>query len=123
MTASADMWSLGVMLYEMLSGGESPFWAGDVPATARRITKCAYTLRHPGLAKTSTEATDCIRSLIRSRPEDRPAAEECLRCPFLSPVSSQEDERERSNTAPDIRRAQRERRRSRERARRLMSLV
>ena len=33
----SDMWSLGVMLFMMLSGGLSPFWAGNDYKTSARV--------------------------------------------------------------------------------------
>lgn len=36
---ASDMWSAGVILYMMLSGGVSPFWAGSEYRTQRRIIR------------------------------------------------------------------------------------
>ena len=33
----SDLWSLGVMLFMMLSGGLSPFWAGNDYKTSARV--------------------------------------------------------------------------------------
>ncbi len=44
---ASDMWSVGVVLYMMLSGGVSPFWAGSEYRTQRKIVRGIYDLEHP----------------------------------------------------------------------------
>ncbi len=44
---SSDLWSVGVVLYMMLSGGVSPFWAGSEYRTQRKIMRGIYDLEHP----------------------------------------------------------------------------
>ena len=38
-SCASDMWSLGVILFMLLSGGVSPFWAGSIARTQRRVLK------------------------------------------------------------------------------------
>ena len=38
----SDLWSLGVMLFMMLSGGLSPFWAGNDYKTSARVVAGDY---------------------------------------------------------------------------------
>ena len=35
--AASDLWSFGVMLFMMVSGGLSPFWAGNDYKTEARV--------------------------------------------------------------------------------------
>ena len=43
--AASDLWSFGVMLFMMVSGGLSPFWAGnDYKTEARVLGRLQHTL-------------------------------------------------------------------------------
>ena len=71
-TAAADVWSVGVLLWEGLAGSH-PFWSGSVLETARRIEAGAPSLREarPDLPKRLIAAVDRMLSLD---PRRRPSA-------------------------------------------------
>jgi hypothetical protein len=71
-TAAADVWSVGVMLWEALVGWH-PFWAGSAPETARRIESGAPSLRtlRPDLPSSLLNAVEralALDPLARPRP-------------------------------------------------------
>merc|ERR1719319_234710 len=45
--AASDMWSVGVLVFMMVSGGLSPFWAGSDAGTEERLVECRYRLDQP----------------------------------------------------------------------------
>jgi hypothetical protein len=76
-TAAADVWSVGVMLWESLTG-RHPFWQSSMLETARAIEQGAPRLEtlRPDLPKRLIELVDRALSLSPSR---RPAAAELAR--------------------------------------------
>ncbi|HZD88061.1 MAG TPA: serine/threonine-protein kinase, partial [Gaiellaceae bacterium] len=73
-TAAADVWAVGVMLWEALAG-RHPFWQGSMLDTARAIETGAPPLAdlRPDLPKTLLRLVDRSLSL---EPERRPSARE-----------------------------------------------
>src|SRR5579875_2031329 len=73
-TAAADVWAVGVMLWEALSG-RHPFWQGSMLDTARAIEEGAPPLAElrPDLPKALLRLVDRCLSL---EPEQRPSARE-----------------------------------------------
>ena len=71
----SDLWSLGVMLFMMVSGGLSPFWAGNDLKTEARVLVGDFRLDLPHFQTVSSEAKDLISKLIVLRPELRLSAE------------------------------------------------
>jgi serine/threonine-protein kinase len=71
-TAAADVWALGVMLWEALAGWH-PFWAGSLLDTARKISAGAPPLRtqRPDLPKLLLAAVD---RALSPDPRRRPSA-------------------------------------------------
>ncbi|HEY2776659.1 MAG TPA: serine/threonine-protein kinase, partial [Gaiellaceae bacterium] len=72
-TAAADVWGLGVVLWEALAG-EHPFWGCDLSETSRSIQQGAPSLEtlRPDLPRRIIETVD---SALVSSPQRRPTAE------------------------------------------------
>ena len=70
---SADIWSVGVVTYMLLSGTK-PFWDKDRESIVKRIMKCKFTFDGPSWKHVSPEAKSFVSSLLQFEPEDRPTA-------------------------------------------------
>lgn len=80
-TTSADLWSMGVVLYTMLVG-TGPFDSEDLSRTFRRIRAARFTF--PIGLKISPVAKNLIRSLLSEDHTKRPTADQALQHPFFS---------------------------------------
>jgi Protein kinase domain len=76
-TAAADVWAVGVLLWEALAG-QHPFWGGDLVETSRRIQRGAPPLEslRPDL---SPHLLETVASALLVNPQRRPAAEKLAR--------------------------------------------
>ena len=108
-TAAADVWAVGVLLWEALAG-EHPFWGGDLAETSRRIQHGAPPLEplRPDLPRHVLEA---VASALVVNPQRRPVgraprATSCARCRSGAVPG------EGGVDSPSPRRVRRERRRS-----------
>ena len=81
--AKADMWSLGVLLYAMLSG-RAPFGQQRSPKLARRIRMGELNFNDVVFRDVSADAIDLIRRLVVVEPSKRLSAEEALRHPWVA---------------------------------------
>jgi Protein kinase domain len=76
-TEAADIWALGVLLWEALAG-QHPFWDGDLAQTSRRIQEGAPPLEtmRPDLPQ---HVRDTVAGALFVNPQGRPSAERLAR--------------------------------------------
>jgi len=76
---SVDIWSVGVLTYELCSG-YAPFHAAKGKDTYEKIRNTKYTM----FKHFSNEVKDFIMKLLRKNPEDRMSLEDALSHPFIT---------------------------------------
>jgi len=75
---SVDMWSMGVLLYE-LSTGQSPFFSNTKEATCSMILRTD--IKYPG--DIDSDARDLVSKLCKKRAEQRLSVRDALAHPFI----------------------------------------
>ncbi|XP_077603604.1 death-associated protein kinase 2 isoform X5 [Crocuta crocuta] len=85
----ADMWSIGVITYILLSGA-SPFLGDTKQETLANITAVSYDFDEEFFSQTSELAKDFIRKLLVKETRKRLTIQEALRHPWITPVDSQQ---------------------------------
>ena len=63
-STAADMWGVGCITFQLLSGGISPFFAHNRFRTMAKVLDCDYSLEQAELNKTSPKAKDFISMLL-----------------------------------------------------------
>ncbi|XP_055959480.1 obscurin-like [Patella vulgata] len=85
-TTASDIWSVGALVYTLLSG-TTPFQADSEPEILERIME-GKLIFVPVFDKFSKEAKDFISKLLVVEPTDRLSLEECLNHPWITNVST-----------------------------------
>jgi len=80
---SVDMWSVGVIIYILLSG-YPPFYADSAPALFKKIMDVKYDFDDSVWDDISDSAKDLIRNLLVKDPAKRFTAKQCLQHPWVS---------------------------------------
>ena len=80
---ASDCWGIGVIAYQLLSGGVSPFFAGNRYRTMGRINECDYSFEQCEFRKATDRGKDFISQLLLAKPENRMSADQCLRHTWL----------------------------------------
>ena len=97
-TTASDLWSIGVIVFMMVTGGYSPFYSSKQYKMQRMILKgkiIILSANLPNIIRTtlgnynieqfggavSRQAKDLIRDLLLPSPASRPSAVECLNHP------------------------------------------
>jgi len=87
-TQKADLWSVGVCTYIMLSGGEKPFEGKTPKQLVTKILLGQYDFDQPVWDSVSDQAKDFIRKLLVVKPEERMTAAQAIRHPFIASLSN-----------------------------------
>ena len=75
----ADMWGIGCITYQLLSGGLSPFFDNRSRfRTMEKIIDCNYSLQHHTLRHVSEEALDFVSLILKPEANERMTADQCL---------------------------------------------
>ncbi|NXF27923.1 DAPK2 kinase, partial [Rhodinocichla rosea] len=86
LSTAADMWSIGVITYILLSG-LSPFQGETDAETLANVVAGAYEFEERCFSQTSELAKDFIRQLLVKEPQGRMSAAEGLAHPWIKPLS------------------------------------
>ena len=81
-TEKCDLWSIGVMLYVMLSG-KPPFNGRNDREILQKVQKGAYQLEDAQWLERSEEVRHLIRQLMEKDPKKRLSATQALKHPWL----------------------------------------
>ncbi|XP_071401647.1 serine/threonine kinase 17a like [Centroberyx affinis] len=82
-STATDMWSIGVLIYVMLTG-ESPFLGDNKQETYLNISQVNVDFSQVTFEGVSSLAVDFIKSLLVKNPRKRATAEDCLKHPWLT---------------------------------------
>ena len=80
---ASDIWGVGVITYQLCSGGISPFFAINRFRTMAKVLEVDYNMEQAELCKASDEAKDFISRLLVKEPSKRLTASQCLSHPWL----------------------------------------
>uniref|UniRef100_A0A8B9KNT3 Si:dkey-240h12.4 n=1 Tax=Astyanax mexicanus TaxID=7994 RepID=A0A8B9KNT3_ASTMX len=83
---AADMWSIGVITYILLSG-LSPFQGETDEETLKNIVALTYEFEPHYFSRTSSMAKDFIQKLLVKDQRERMTADECLLHPWITPLT------------------------------------
>jgi len=75
---ASDLFSLGVIVYMLVSGGREPFWDGSDIRAIKNTLKKEVSFAHPEFSGVSAEARDFIQRLLEKQQSRRMTGNQCL---------------------------------------------
>jgi calcium-dependent protein kinase len=88
-TSACDLWSLGVLTYVMLCG-KPPFW-GNYSEQIKKMKMEKYPMADETWKRTSTEAKELIKGLLKNDPKRRLTLDQVLAHPWLRMAAVAQD--------------------------------
>lgn len=83
-TAQADLWSVGVVTFMLLSGSDPPFWGHTPQEIISSVMKAKVAFRGKIWNSRSDESKDFIKGLLKVDPKERLTAAQALKHEWLS---------------------------------------
>ncbi|KAM8966621.1 serine/threonine-protein kinase 17A [Pelodytes ibericus] len=99
-STATDMWSIGVLVYVMLTG-TSPFLGDDKQQTFLNISQLNISYMDGEFDDISESAVDFIKTLLVRKPECRSTAEDSLQHPWLAHGDLPDPYASAMNTVPE----------------------
>ena len=81
---ASDLWSLGVIIFMLVTGGFSPFYSRNNLKMQKKILRGNYNIEHEQFKAVSREAKDMVRAIIVVEPGKRITAKSCEDHDWLS---------------------------------------
>jgi len=97
---SVDMWSVGVIIYILLSG-YPPFYADSAPALFKKIMEVKYDFDDSVWDDISDAAKNLIQNLLVKDPSKRYTAKQCLEHGWVSGGAANKNKNLKMNKVPD----------------------
>jgi len=97
---SVDLWSVGVIIYILLSG-YPPFYADSAPALFKKIMDVKYDFDDSVWDDISESAKDIIRNLLVKDPNKRFTAKQCLNHPWVKGSAANDKATLKMTKVPD----------------------
>lgn len=101
-TAQADLWSMGVVAFMLLSGSDPPFWGNNPQEIVSKVIYGTFKFKGKIWKSRSLECKDFVKSLIKMDPKIRLTAFEALKHNWMSKEIDLSDEKPNSELLHDV---------------------